>query len=109
MKKIKSILLLSVLGVMFSMPVCAAVYSISTSTYTLAYKDFPSQLAAETAASVRAGTAISACVGVDNAGGECGLLKTGEISKKKLFFSSDYYDDHVHFTKDANGNISNKK
>ena len=109
MKKIKSILLLSVLGIMFSVPVYAVNYSISTSTYTLAYRDYPSELAASSSAAVVGGAKVAACVGVDGAGGECGDFYVGRASYYKMFFQTSTYNRHKHFTMDEDGNIGNMK
>lgn len=109
MKKVKAILIPLFLSAMFIIPVLAVNYSITTSTYTLAYKDFPSELAASSSASVVGGTPVAACVGVRNAGGECGKYLVGKSSYYKMFFKQDTYDEHAHFTMTEDGHMGNYK
>lgn len=81
----------------------AATYSYNDSWFSLQYSDYPESYKAKSNAAVISGTRIQACVGVRDAGGECGALVTdGKQSSITLTFASSSYNNHVHFIRDEN-------
>lgn len=106
MKKAKYVLMALLLSVSV-MRVSASNWSFTGSFLNIKYTDTPSKRLVESSVAVKSGPELAACVGVANAGMECGELVTNsKTSYQKLIFDASAYDDHQHAIADSNYKFS---
>ena len=102
MYKIKLQVIVILSALLCVLTVFASTSSYTSSTFNYVYSDYPTTYHASSQAGVISGAKIAACIGVRDAGGQCGNWVTnGNISYKKLQFASSSYNYHVHWIKNV--------
>lgn len=106
MKKAKYVLMALLLSASI-MRVSASNWSFTGSFLNIKYTDTPSTRKVESSAAVKSGPELAACVGVTNAGMECGPFVTNsKTSYQKLIFDAATYNNHLHSIADIDYNLS---